>query len=410
MRKHKIVGSAIVGNIIEYYDFGIYAVFVPTIGRLFFPAHDPFIQLLLAFAIFAFGFLMRPLGGVIFGHIGDKIGRKTALTASILGMAFATFCIGLLPSYEKIGIFAPFLLVLIRLIQGVCIGGEGAGSAIFILEHLDGYKPGLIGSLVMASNMIGTLFATFIGLIVTHFFGNDDFSWRYCFLFGGVMGLSGLYLRHSIDETPAFRARTNKNAVVPIIEVLRKKWRRIWIVACIGGVATSVAYTIRGYLAVFFVEYTHYTHLEALYLTSLAVLTFIIILPVFGLAADKIGYSRFLHISCYAVIFTALPIFLLLSHQDAAHVLLGTFGISILAAAVSAPAYPYAIQHFTPSLRYSGVAFSWNIGNALFGGTAPGIETIFAEKFGPHAPAYYLIAIAVIFLLVNYAIKYSAKL
>ena len=125
MKKRKIVGSAIVGNIVEYYDFGIYAVFTPIIGQLFFSAEDEFVQSMLALSVFALGFLVRPLGGIVFGHIGDKFGRKTALTISIVGMAFATFSIGVLPSYETIGVAAPVLLILIRLFQGICIRWRG---------------------------------------------------------------------------------------------------------------------------------------------------------------------------------------------------------------------------------------------------------------------------------------------
>ena len=135
-KKRKIISSAIVGNIVEYYDFGIYAVYASTIGKLFFPSSSHFIEALAALSVFAIGFLMRPIGGMVFGHIGDIIGRKTALTISILGMAISSIMIGILPDYNTIGIIAPILLVLIRLFQGLCIGGEGAGSAIFIMEHL----------------------------------------------------------------------------------------------------------------------------------------------------------------------------------------------------------------------------------------------------------------------------------
>jgi MHS family proline/betaine transporter-like MFS transporter len=206
VKKRKIVGPAIVGNIVEYYDFGLFAVYAHTIGALFFPASDPFMQTLLAFGTFAVGFFMRPLGGVVFGYIGDKLGRKVSLTISILGMALCTFLIGILPTYHHIGIAAPFLLLIIRLFQGLCVGGEGAGVAIFVLEHTEGYRPGFMGSIVMASNMVGTLLAVFVGIFINHFCHVGD-CWRYAFILGGLTGLIGLYLRYQLNETPGFVAR-----------------------------------------------------------------------------------------------------------------------------------------------------------------------------------------------------------
>lgn len=402
MQKRKVVSSAVVGNIVEYYDFGIYAVFASIIGRTFFPMSHLFLQTMLTFGVFALGFMMRPIGGIIFGYIGDKLGRKVALTTSIIGMAVATFCIGILPSFHQIGMIAPILLILVRLFQGVCIGGEGAGSAIFILEHLDGYKPGLIGSLVMASNMIGTLFATFVGIVINHFFGDDEFSWRYAFFLGGLMGAAGLYLRYGLSETPVFEKMKKKKKIIksPILGVIFIKWRRLLVIACLAGVATASAYMIRAYLNFFFAYFMGYEENEALYFTALSLFIFIITLPFFGLLADKIGYHTFLKFSCYAIIILALPAFHFLSNpdHDPATVLYGLLLLSMLAAAISAPAYPYAIQAFSPILRYSGVAFSWNIGNALFGGTTPAISTFLTEKFGFTAPAYYLAALAVLFL------------
>lgn len=412
MHKKKIVGSAVVGNIIEYYDFGIYAVFATSIGRLFFPSQEHFVQIILTFSVFALGFLMRPLGGIIFGHIGDRFGRKVALTTSIIGMAIATLCIGSLPQYSHIGIFAPILLIIIRLFQGICIGGEGAGSAIFILEHLDGYKPGLIGSIVMASNMIGTLFATFIGIVINHFFNADDFSWRYGFILGGIMGIAGLYLRYNVDETPVFNEikKHNQRIRLPVLQVIREKWRRLLVVACLGGVATTVTYMIRGYLNTFFLEFMHYSANEALYFTALCLFIFIITLPFFGIFADRIGYHKFLYILCYIIIIASIPVFKLLAnpHHDAIQVLIGLFLIGIMAAAISAPAYPYAIQAFSPALRYSGVALSWNIGNALFGGTTPVVATYLTQKISLEAPAYYMVSMAILFIIASHFTK-SAK-
>jgi len=406
MRKRKIVSSAIVGNIVEYYDFGIYAVYAKTIGALYFPADNEFTQTLLALSVFAVGFLMRPLGGAIFGHIGDIFGRKLALTLSIILMALCTLALGLLPPYTSIGMYAPLLLVLIRLLQGICVGGESAGSAIFILEHLEGYKPGLVGSIIMASNMMGTLLANFVGILILQFLGQDDFNWRIGFIIGGLMGITGLYMRFNVSETPVFKAAKEDNQTVksPLMNVIKKSWRRLFVVCFLGGVTAALAYMIRGYFNVFFEEVLNYSAEESRFLTSFALFAMIMMMPFFGIMADKIGYRKFLYLICYIIILTVIPVFKIMASPGhvASEVFLGVFCFAALASAICAPAYPYAISAFAPELRYSGVAFSWNAGIALFGGTTPAISRYLSEKINVIAPAYYIVAMCVTFVVVSF--------
>ncbi|MCE2991408.1 MAG: MFS transporter [Candidatus Jidaibacter sp.] len=412
IKKRKIVGPAIVGNIVEYYDFGLFAVYAHVIGALFFPATDPFVQTMLAFGTFALGFFMRPLGGIVFGYIGDKMGRKTSLTISILGMAFCTFCIGVLPTYAQIGIAAPILLLIIRLFQGLCVGGEGAGVAIFILEHTEGYRPGLMGSIVMASNMVGTLLAVFAGIFVNHFCQNGD-CWRYTFIFGGLTGLVGLYLRYQLNETPGFLERKNSKAMLkhPIVHAFKKQWPSMLVVMILGGFTTAVAYTIRGYLNTFFFELMHYTSEEALYFTSFALFVMVILLPLFGHLSDKFGNRKFLYLMSFLTIATILPCYTMLANpqKDIGIVMLGLALISILAAGICAPAYSYAIKAFEVDLRFSGVAFSWNIGLAILGGTTPVISRYLSQEFSVIAPAYYLMSVALLFIIVNFLARNRHK-
>ncbi len=403
MKKKKVVSSTVVGNIVEYYDFGIYAVFAHLIGAQFFPTDNQYTQTLYSWMVFALGFMTRPIGGIIFGYIGDKIGRKSALTLSIIGMAICTLAIGILPGYSQIGVAAPVILITIRLCQGICIGGEGAGSAIFILEHLQGYKPGLIGSIVMASNMVGTLLAFFISMLITHFFGDQEQSWRYGFYLGAMMGVTGLYMRYNLEETPVFRqsAQMRKDVDIPLFQVITRQWRNLIVVAFLGGVTSSMAYTIRGHMKHFF-AHLGYAETETLYLTMFALLNFIIMLPIFGILADRVGYKRFFYTVCYATVLMVTPIFYMFSSLDIAIVLFGLFLFSCLTAAICAPAYPYAISSFAPGLRYSGVAFSWNLGIAIFGGTMPGISTFLVRTFNDQAPSYYISLLALSFMTVKY--------
>lgn len=412
MKKRKIVGPAIVGNIVEYYDYGLFAVYTHTLGALFFPSADPFLQTLLAFATFAIGFFMRPLGGIAFGYIGDKLGRKTSLTVSILGMAACTFSIGILPTYADIGVMAPVLLLIIRLCQGLCVGGEGAGVAIFILEHTEGYRPGFMGSIVMASNMVGTLLAVFVGIILNHFcpLGN---CWRYAFILGGFTGLIGLYLRYQLTETPEFIKRKKNKTILkhPIVRAITRQWRSMLMVMLLGGITSAVAYTIRGYLNIFFYEVMHYTSNEALYFTSFALFIMIVLLPLFGLLSDKIGNRRSLTIMCYLTILTVIPLYEMLADADKniALVFTGLAGFGALAAGICAPAYSYAIKAFEVELRFTGVAFSWNVGLALLGGTTPMISRYLSERYSITAPAYYIVLVAILFLLMSFLTKVRPK-
>jgi len=408
MKKRNVVGSAIVGNIVEYYDFGLFAVYASIIGKLFFPdTGSDLNQTLLAFSVFAVGFFMRPLGGIFFGYIGDKYGRKGSLTISILGMAFSTFAIGILPEYSQVGVLAPILLVLIRMFQGLCVGGEGAAVAIFVLEHTEGYRPGLMGSLVMASNMVGTLLATFVAIIIAKFLGLETEYWRYAFFLGGFIGLIGLYMRFSLNETPAFIEKKSSNKLVknPLKEAFRTHWKSMFLVLFLGGTTSAVAYTIRAYLNVFFLQVMGYAREDTLFLTSMALFCMIVFMPFFGIVADKVGYRKFFFTVCYTVIVTIIPIFMLLAHtsEHIGLVMLGILLLGALSAAICAPAYPYAIKSFEVELRFSGVATSWNAGNALLGGTTPAIATFLTDQTGsPIAPAFYLIAVAMALIIVKY--------
>ena len=406
MSKKKIISSAIIGNIVEYYDFGIYAVFAEIIGKLFFPNFSEYIQLMFSFAIFAIGFFMRPLGGVVFGHIGDIFGRKIALTISIVGMGMSTLCIGIMPAYAQIGVLAPILLTIIRMFQGLCIGGEGAGSAIFIIEHFAEKKVGLIGSIIMASNIAGTLLALIVGISIDYFITIDDFTWRYGFLLGGIMGFIGLYMRKKTTETPVFQEMKLKGKMtkLPIMVVLKEKWQNILIIASFASVATSSTYMLRGFFNVYFTEIINLPKNDSLYIVAFALTTVIIALPFFGYLADRIGYKKYIYSVIFVFIILILPIFknIINNFNDIKNIYFSIFFLGILVASIVAPYYPFAIKFFNPELRYSGIALSWNMGNALFGGTTPIISTFLVMKIGYVAPAYYLMFTAGLFLVTSF--------
>mgnify|MGYP000101893506 CR=1 FL=1 len=403
--KKKLIGTTIIGNIVEYYDFGMYAVFAPIMGDLFFPQQNERMQLLLTFLIFAIGFFIRPIGGLVFGHIGDKYGRRVALRTSIIGMAVATIGIALLPPYETIGIWAPLLLVVIRLVQGLCIGGEGTGSAIYILEHLKSGKLSMVGSIVMSSNIIGTLLANVTGLLIIQLLGLDPITWRYGFALGALMGLVGAYFRHKNEESPVFQSLKNEKALkkIPLFDVLRRKKFAVVSLIITTGAVVSISYLIRGYLNAFFSEVMGYSEQEGMIYSIFALITLVLFLPISGYIADRLGYSNTMMFAAFGIALWATPLFSMISnpYHNKLEIYQGLFGLSLLTALIAAPLYPYAMRLFPPELRYSGVALGYNLGNAVFGGTTPLLCTLLVDKIDRYSPPLYLMVTSSLFIAMN---------
>ena len=399
MLKKKSILPSIIGNTLEYYDFTIFAVFSVQIASVFFPKQDEFSAILLSLAVFAVGFLMRPLGAVIFGHIGDKAGRKKALTLSIGCMAIPTFLIGIIPGHAAIGIFAPLFLVLLRLIQGLSIGGEGAGSAIFILEHNQKLSLGYLGGIITASNFVGAFFATIVGLGISHF-SFVTINWRYAFILGGLLGFVGFYLRIKSIETPVFKEiiRKDKRVKIPLLNALRDNKREIILSGCLGGLAGAFAYMILGYINLMFNKILGLSTSTSLMYAALGIVSFIFFLPLLGLWADKVGYVRSMIQGCVMTIIFAAPLFMMMGFENQALVVIAIMTLGVLGAWVCAPAYPIMLEIFPPQQRYSGIAFSFNVGIATFGGTAP-IISAFLSKYTNlwYAPSFYLIGLSLLF-------------
>ncbi len=400
--------SAISGNILEYYDFTVYSVFSSVIGRTFFPVESEFIQILLSLGVFAVGFLTRPIGGIFFGYVGDKYGRRISLIISMLGMTVPTFIMGLIPSYSDIGIYAPIILVMMRLLQGLCISGEGAGAAIFILEHHQNLRPGFTAGLVHGSNIAGTLIATLIGIIIEQYFHHIDFAWRFAFLLGGFMGLMGFYLRLRVTETPIFKmlALQKKTLKAPFSNVIRTAWRAMFLTFCVGSVASSVLYLVKTYINVYYHNVLHFNNTLAL--TYLLYTSFIamITMPLFGAIADIIGKFKTITLVSIAILILALPTLFSMSSPEMWCQILSLTILGTLGGAISGSAYIFIISLFTPEQKFSGVAFSYNLGIAMFGGTSPIISRWLVEKTGLfYAPAFYIMTTSSVFLVIIYIMR-----
>ena len=411
-KRRSIFLSAISGNILEYYDFTVYAVFALAIGKTFFPGDSEIVQVLATLAVFAVGFVTRPIGGIIFGYIADKHGRRVSLIVSMLGMTIPTFTMGLIPAYSEIGYLAPAALVFMRLLQGLCISGEGAGAAIFILEHYQNLRPGFTAGIVHASNIAGTLLATIVGIILAHFFPSLEFAWRFAFILGGVMGLVGFYFRLRVSETPIFEmlAEKKKTLKSPFFQVLKTAKSSMFITVCLGASASSVVYLIKTYITIYYCNILHFDDTIARSYLAYSSIVMMCAMPLSGHISDKIGRFNMISLSSAAVVILALPCFMLLSCENAIEQLIALTVLAILGGMLAGTAYIFVISLFSPDQRFSGVAFSYNLGIALCGGTSAGISRWLVEITGVYySPAFYIMLTSSIFLIVIYIMRDTVK-
>jgi len=403
MRQAKILLASILGNTLEYYEFSIFAVFAVQIGQAFFPDQGSMNQILLTLALFGSGFLSRPLGSAIFGHIGDKIGRKRSLILTITGMSAATFGIGFMPSYEQIGIAAPIALLILRLVQGVFIGGEGAGSAVYVLEHELKINRNVVGGFLITSNVSGIIIASLVGLIITKTIGLDSTSWRWAFIFGGLAGIAISFMRFTLPESEKFNNLTKEEKhKVPVVKLFTVYWRQVLVVVAFAGFSAGVSYTVKGYLATHFQTVLHLPAEDSFLLLMFTTIIFAIMPPIWGILSSKFTYRTFIRVTSVLIVLLYIPSFMLISRNDYPSLLSGLFILAMLASAICTPIYIYFSDLFPTSLRYSGVAVSFNIGITLMGGFTPLISAFLVKELNqPFAPSYYIIIMAIVYLILE---------
>ena len=400
--------SAISGNIMEYYDFTVYSVFALALGKVFFPSSSATVQMIYSLGVFAVGFLTRPIGGIVFGYIGDRYGRRVSLITSMLGMTTTTFAMGMIPGFDTIGIMAPVLLVFMRLIQGLCISGEGAGAAIFVLEHYGNLRPGFVAGIVNGSNIAGTLIASFVGIFIDAYLGFMVEAWRFAFILGGVMGIGGFYLRLKTEETPIFKILSKKKGILkaPFFDVVKKSWHYMLLTAVVAGVAGSIVYIVKTYVPVFYTGIMHFDNKTSLLYLSYTSMMMMIFMPITGWVSDYIGRKKTMQIAAILEIIFIIPVMHLMGSESMFYQMLALTLLGMLGGLASGAAYIFVISFFDPQERFTGVAFSYNLGVALFGGTAPMIATGLVKLTGyNHAPAYYIIFLSAVFVIMTMVMK-----
>lgn len=408
LRKNKkVLIASLTGSAIEWFDYFLYGTAAALVfNKVFFPMVDPVIGLILAYLSFSLTFFIRPVGGVIFAHIGDRIGRKKTLVLTLSLMGAATVLIGLLPTYEMIGIWAPVLLILMRVIQGIGIGGEWGGALLLAYEYAPEKRKGFFGSIPQAGVTIGMLMATFIVSLMT-LLSDEAFlswGWRIPFLLSSVLVMLGLWIRKDIDETPEFKKvkQAGQVAKTPLRDTLKYHWREVLIAAGLKVVETAPFYIFSTFVVSYATTTLSYQKSQALEAVTLAALVATIMIPLMGLLSDKIGRQRMYAVSVFALGLFIVPWFLLLDTGATWGIMLATLiAFGILWAPITAVLGTLCSEIFSANVRYTGITLGYQLGAALAGGTAPLIATGLLAKYdGDWTPvAWYLIVTVAISLV-----------
>lgn len=391
----RVILSCMVGNALEWYDFALYGYFATTLGQLFFPKFSMFASLMATFGIFAAGFIMRPLGGIIFGHIGDKIGRKNALLWSIYLMAIPTTLIGLLPTYAQIGWLAPLLLTFIRLAQGLSMGGEFTGSMIFVVEHAQTGNRGLYGSWVVLSLLLGILVGSATATATCYFLSQEDllnWGWRIPFLLSIMGGFIGTIMRRTVHEPEQFtKAKEHhKDHSAPIVELFKFHFKTILYIIIIELTLSIGFYLIVTFINNFLTALLHVNIVTSLMMTTLSMIGMGIAIPISGWLSDRIGRKAVLIPSALAFTFFAYPLFIALEGSMMV-ALFAQIALSFIMGSFFAPIPATLVELFPISVRYSGISIAHSLSMAIFGGSAPMIATGLIHLTGNNAaPALYL--------------------
>ncbi|WP_205789712.1 MFS transporter [Microvirga makkahensis] len=400
------MSSAAIGQFVEWYDFVVYAYSAAIIAKLFFPNSDPTAALLSTFAIYAVGFVMRPLGGFVFGPLGDRIGRRRVLSLVILMMGAATVCIGLLPTYSQIGILAPILLVICRLIQGISAAGETVGSNSFVAEHAPSDRRGLYVAFTYSFANLPPIVAALLVLFLTNVLSGEAYAswgWRIPFLIGGPLALVGLYIRDKVEESPAFKATqaAKRVAANPMLEAVRDQKQQMGFSFALAAFSSLGFYTLAGYFVSYLTATVGLNSNAALVSNSIALFTAFVMMIVGGHLSDRFGRKPILLIGLIINAAVCIPAYLLAASGSLLTAIIGQSLLAIGCGLFWGPVGIALLELFPTRTRFSASAISYNLAYTIFGGTAPFLGTWLILQSGSKiAPAIYMAVLSVAVLLV----------
>jgi MHS family proline/betaine transporter-like MFS transporter len=406
--------AGISGNILEWFDFGIYSYFAVAIAANFFPENDdPILALMSAFLVFGLGFLARPIGGFIFGHFGDRIGRKNTLSITVVLMGVSTFAIGCLPSYAQAGAFSTVILVVLRVCQGISAGGEWGNVISFLGEFSKPGNRGFIVSFSQVGSAVGLLIGSLLGLLLSSTMAPEDLSswgWRVPFLIGIVIAAFGWFMRRSVDETPVFKAKQEQAelAEVPLVEVFRSHWQTMIAVFLVTAGGFTAYWLILSYMPTYFRTFLNTSAQDAYLLSSLALVGYGIILPVGGWLADKYGRKPLMLIGAGGIILLSFPIVSVLAYVNSLALrILMIMALAMIFGLMNSAFTSAMPESFPAKVRVSGVSVPYNLGSALFGGTCSLVATWLIDTTGNPMmlPIYIMVMMCVSLLSIIFLMK-----
>ena len=393
----KALLAGISGTTLQWYDFAIFGYFAPIIASTYFPNDSQFASLLSAFGIFAVGYLLAPLGSIFFGYVGDRFGRKRALTLSILAMAIPTAMISVIPGYQSIGITAPILITLLRVIQGFVASSEFTGSAIFLVEHAKPGRKAFYGCLTSTAYSIGLILAGLAASIFTASF-MPAWGWRLGFAIALVAGILIFYLRTHVTETPEYRQiAPHEKTGLPFLTAIKEAPHAVIGVIGIAWLVGIMTFGTYVFTATYLHSYFNVSLSLAALIITLSLAIDALLEPFIAMLADRVGLVRVIKFGMTAMLLLSGPVFYLLSTGSVGLIIAGMVLMSILIAITYAPLNAYMVSLFPHQYRYSGFGVAFNIGISLFGGTTPLMMMWLVNKTGDFiAPAWYYVFGAII--------------
>ncbi|WP_174235682.1 MULTISPECIES: MFS transporter [Cryobacterium] len=425
-RLKKALGGTIVGNTMEWYDVGVFGYLITTMGPVFLPEADKTVQTLFLLGTFAATFIARPLGGVFFGWLGDKIGRQKVLSMTLMLMAASTFAVGLLPSYAQVGMLAAALLVFTKLVQGFSTGGEYAGATTFVSEHSPDKHRGFFASLLDMGSYLGFAIGAALVSILQVTLGQpvmEDWGWRIPFLIAGPLGLIAIWFRLKIEESPTFQATLDAKELAATdpsftdesaasngpVSIFKNHWRGIIVAMVLVAAANTLGYALTSYMPTYLTATKGYDELHGTLLTIPILVIMSFCIPLAGRLSDKIGRRPVLWMGAGSAVVLSIPAFLLIGVGEIWSTLLGlalialpvTFYVANLASALPAL--------FPTESRYGAMGIAYNFSVAIFGGTTPFIiAALIAGTGNDMMPAYYLMGTSVVGGIAIFFLRESA--
>ncbi len=410
----RAVLATAIGNAMEWFDFGIYSYLAVTIGKVFFPELTGGVQLIYTFATFAVAFLVRPLGGLFFGMLGDRIGRKKVLAITLILMALATLSIGLIPSYASIGATATILLLIARLVQGFSTGGEYAGAMTFIAESTPDKKRGVMASGLEVGTLAGYIAGAGLVTLLTFMLGEKamvEWGWRIPFIIAAPLGFIGYYLRNHLEETPAFEAleeaREEESDYVSMKEIVVSYWKTLLIGMIVVFFYNVVNYMVLSYMPSHLSAVLGYGETKGLLLIVIVMVIMIPIVILMGYFGDRVGAKRIVQAGLIGLIFLSAPAFWLIGSGDIWRVFLGLMLLAVFSSTFQGTMPSLLPSLFYTEVRYGALAITYNVSASLFGGTTPLLVSwLINATDNRNMPAYYMIFAAVVgMIVVTYFVK-----